>query len=170
MFLHTVLHCGQFIFFRVEENEPKEDACAPRTLRVAKPNDETAPNAAMLRYKSRSGAHNQSIAARLALPCALPDGMMLVSSSGFANGARGNSLRSNSPRALSVQRPDARRGAKGTYRRSQNAFPVWSSNLPLSVGHYDYRYTGFAGLDAGSRCRHLTGRLQISGWPGAVRR
>ncbi len=100
MFLHTVLHCGQFIFFRVEENEPKEDACAPRTLRVAKPNDETAPNAAMLRCKTRSGAHNQSIAALLALPRALPDRMMLVSSYGFSSGSRGNSLRSDKPASL----------------------------------------------------------------------
>ena len=51
----------------------------------------------MRRYKARSGAHNQAIAARLALPRALPDGMMLVSASGFLNEARGDSLRSNRP-------------------------------------------------------------------------
>jgi hypothetical protein len=89
-----------FIFLHAQENEPKEGARAPLILRVTKPNDETAPNAAMLRCKARSGAHNQSIARRLALPCALPDGMMLVSLFGFSNGARRNALRSNRPTRL----------------------------------------------------------------------
>ena len=39
-----------FIFFRVKENEAKETARVPHTLRVVKPDDEAAPNAAMRRY------------------------------------------------------------------------------------------------------------------------
>ena len=34
-----------FIFFHVEKNEPKEDACVPRILRVTKPDNEAAPHA-----------------------------------------------------------------------------------------------------------------------------
>ena len=82
-------------------------------LRVAEPNDEIAPNAAMLRCKSRPEAHNLLIAARLALPCALPDGMMLVSSSGFPTGLAETRFAQTSPRALSVRYGDARRGTKG---------------------------------------------------------
>ncbi|MDJ0809591.1 MAG: hypothetical protein QNJ01_05780 [Desulfobacterales bacterium] len=71
-----------FIFFRVKENEPKETARAPLTLRVSQPFFEAAPHAAMRRCPLRSGAHNQSIAARLASMDALPDSMMLASTSG----------------------------------------------------------------------------------------
>ncbi len=67
------------------------------SLRVGKPNDEAAPNAVMRRCNACSGAHNLTIAARLTSRCALPDSMMLASSSGFTMGARRNSLRSNRP-------------------------------------------------------------------------
>ncbi len=72
-----------FIFFHVEENEPKEDALAPLTLRVTKPASEAAPHAAMRRCPIRSGAHNLTIAARLASLGALHDSMMLASMTGF---------------------------------------------------------------------------------------
>ncbi|MDJ0665850.1 MAG: hypothetical protein QNJ61_01190 [Desulfobacterales bacterium] len=73
---------GLFIFFRGKENEPEETARVPRILRVAHPVVEAAPNAAMRRCPARSGAHNRSIAARLASLAALPDSMMLASSTG----------------------------------------------------------------------------------------
>jgi Flp pilus assembly protein protease CpaA len=69
-----------FIFFPGKENEPKETAVSRLPLRVAQPIVEAAPNAAMRRCPNRSGAHNRSIAARLASLAALPDSMMLASS------------------------------------------------------------------------------------------
>ncbi len=66
-----------------QENEPKEDARVPRTLCVAKPDNEAAPYAAMRRCPIRSGAHNLAIAARLALLGALHDSIMLASVTGF---------------------------------------------------------------------------------------
>ncbi len=74
---------GFFIFCHVTENEAKEHARAPLTLRVAQPLPEAAPHAAMRRCPVRSGAHNRSIAARLALLGAWPDSMMLASLSGL---------------------------------------------------------------------------------------
>jgi hypothetical protein len=67
-----------FIFFHVEENEPKEDARVPRILRAAQPDVEAAPHAAMRCCPARSAAHNRSIAARLASLAALPDSMTLA--------------------------------------------------------------------------------------------
>ncbi|MDJ0810240.1 MAG: hypothetical protein QNJ01_09070, partial [Desulfobacterales bacterium] len=74
---------GLFIFFHVEENEPKEDARVPRTLRVAKPVNDAAPHAAIRCCPVCSVAHNRSIAARLASRDALPDSMMLASLTGL---------------------------------------------------------------------------------------
>ena len=53
-------------------------------LRVAKPVEEATSHAAMQCCSARSGAHNLAIAARLTSHCALPDSMMLASSSGFS--------------------------------------------------------------------------------------
>jgi hypothetical protein len=69
-----------FIFFPGKENEPKETAVSRFSLRVAQPIVEAAPHAVMRRCPVRSGAHNRSIAARLASRAALPDSMTLVSS------------------------------------------------------------------------------------------
>jgi hypothetical protein len=69
-----------FIFFHVEENEAKEDARVPLTLRVVQPADDAAPRAAVRRCQANSGAHNLKIAARLALPDALPGSTMLAPS------------------------------------------------------------------------------------------
>ena len=44
-------------FTRPSENEPKEDARAPRTLRVAKPDNDAAPHTAMLCCCTCSGTH-----------------------------------------------------------------------------------------------------------------
>jgi hypothetical protein len=60
------------------ENEPKETAPARCFLRVAKPEDDASPHAAMLRCNARSAAHNHTIAAHLTSRCALPDSMVLA--------------------------------------------------------------------------------------------
>ena len=87
----SVTRISDFLRYR-QENEPKEDARIPRILRVAQPGDEAAPRAAMRRSQARSSAHNLAIAARLALPGALPDNTMLVRHHPvYAAGARGNS-------------------------------------------------------------------------------
>jgi hypothetical protein len=76
------LWLGLFIFFPVKEKEPKENACVPRILRVAQPDVAAASNAAMRRCSVRSGAHNLTIAARLASLGALPNSMILASAAG----------------------------------------------------------------------------------------
>ena len=59
------------------------------SLRVGKPDEEASPHATIRRSNACSGAHNRVIAARLASHCALPDSMILASSSGlFERGSR----------------------------------------------------------------------------------
>ncbi|MDJ0668726.1 MAG: hypothetical protein QNJ61_15690, partial [Desulfobacterales bacterium] len=75
-FIHRSFSCT-----RKKTNQKK--APVPRfLLRVGQPNAEAAPHAAMQRCSACSGAHNRSIAARLASRAALPDNMMLASASG----------------------------------------------------------------------------------------
>ncbi|MBC2734012.1 MAG: hypothetical protein HF981_06610 [Desulfobacteraceae bacterium] len=62
-----------------KKSNQKKPPVSRHVLRVAQPVDEAAPNAAMRRYQSRSGAHNLAIAARLASIGALPASMMLAS-------------------------------------------------------------------------------------------
>jgi hypothetical protein len=82
-----------FIFFRVEENEPttprRDRLQTPVSrgpcgvaLRVVQPVDEAVPHAAMRRCQACSGAHNLTIAVRLATPDALPAITMLAASTG----------------------------------------------------------------------------------------
>jgi hypothetical protein len=71
---------GTFIFFHVKEMEAKENARVPRILRVVQSADDAALLAAMRCCQARSGGHNLAIAARLALPGALPDSTMLAAS------------------------------------------------------------------------------------------
>jgi hypothetical protein len=82
----------------VTENEAKEHARVPHNPARRQPDDEAAHRAAMRRCpalrefsslymyfgesQSRSGAHNLTIAARLASLAALPDSMMLAASTG----------------------------------------------------------------------------------------
>jgi len=74
-----------FVHFLSRERKPNQKKTPmPRfILRVAKPCDEAAPHTAMLCCIACSGAHNLTIAARLASLCALPDGMMLAASPGL---------------------------------------------------------------------------------------
>jgi hypothetical protein len=103
-----------FIFFHGEENEPIEDARVPLTLRVAKPDNEAAPHAALRRCSIRSGAHNLAIALRLASLGALHDSMRLASLTGFnRSGLAETRCAPTSPRAISDRWADARRGMKG---------------------------------------------------------
>ena len=68
-------------FLSREKKSNQKKPPVPRyTLRFAQRVDEAAPNAAMRRYQSCSGAHNLAIAARLASIGALPSSMMLAAS------------------------------------------------------------------------------------------
>ncbi len=109
-----------------QKNEPEENARARRILRVAKPDVETAPHAAMRCSSTRSGAHNLPSAARLTSRCALPDSMMLASFIRFLHRARAETrYRSNSPRAFPVRPANARHGAKGCQTAIQAIFWVY---------------------------------------------
>ena len=120
----------------MEENEPKEAARVPHTLRVAKPDNGAAHHAAMRRCPAlrdsssailccgesqvRSGAHNLTIAPRLAPLGALPDSMMLASLTGIC-GRRPRKLASlKQVRALIP--PDA--SMLGAEQRDKNGSPT----------------------------------------------
>jgi hypothetical protein len=64
----------------IKKSNQKKPPVSCFTLRVVQPAVDAAPHAAMRRCPARSGAHNRSIAARLASRAALPDSMTLVSS------------------------------------------------------------------------------------------
>jgi hypothetical protein len=70
--------------FLSRERKPnqKKTPVSRLTLRVAQPVDEATHRAAMRRCQACSGAHNLTIAARLASLGALPDSMMLAASTG----------------------------------------------------------------------------------------
>ncbi|MDJ0876362.1 MAG: hypothetical protein QNJ48_06920 [Desulfobacterales bacterium] len=125
-----------FIFFRVEENEPKEDARGPHTLRVAKPVDEAAPHAAIRCCSALSGAHNLLIAARLTSHCALPDSMMLASWPGFGFGARKlaslKQVRELFP-AASAMLGAGQRGIETTDATHFYGVPLWKSAYCISL-------------------------------------
>jgi hypothetical protein len=72
---------SSFSFTR-KKTEAKENARVPRTLRVVQPADDAAPRTAMQRCQACSGAHNLTIAVRLASPDALPASTMLAASAG----------------------------------------------------------------------------------------
>jgi hypothetical protein len=113
----VILNFSLHFLSRDKKTKQKKTPVSRLILRVAKPDDDAAHRAVMRRCQACSGAHNLMIAARLALPGALPDSTMLAASPGLLARARGNSpafQRAQTVRALlSVRIADARRGTKG---------------------------------------------------------
>jgi hypothetical protein len=67
-------------FLFEKKSNQKKPPVSRLALRVAKPDNDAAPCAAMRRCQACSGAHNLAIAARLASIGALPASMMLAAS------------------------------------------------------------------------------------------